>query len=99
LSEVSYKTCVAVNNFCRKHGKKFINTDVHGVFGRVFNDFGEKFVVLDKNGEELPDCIITSIESGENALVQLLKNSLHGLEDGNEVHIVGVNGMKLKEGL
>jgi len=39
--------------FCRKYKKKFIISDCLGVFSRVFNDFGEQFEVLDKNGEEL----------------------------------------------
>lgn len=58
LIEASFETCVAVNNFCRKYNKKFMCADVVGVFGRVFNDFGDSFDVLDKNGEELPECII-----------------------------------------
>ncbi|WP_281059874.1 hypothetical protein [Staphylococcus sp. GDK8D30P] len=42
-----------MNKFCRKHNIKFISCDVYGVFSRIFNDFGNKFEVLDKNGEEL----------------------------------------------
>jgi ubiquitin-activating enzyme E1 len=77
LTETDYKTIVAVNNFCRKHGKKFINTDVYGVFGRVFNDFGDSFEILDKDGEELQDCMIKSISCDEKALVELLPNAKH----------------------
>jgi ubiquitin-activating enzyme E1 len=53
LTETNYKHLAAINNYCRKNGKKFITTDCFGVFGRVFNDFGDNFEVLDKNGEEL----------------------------------------------
>lgn len=83
LSEQSEKTNIAVNNFCRKNNIKFISTDCHGVFGRVFNDFGDDFLVLDKNGEELQDCMIENIESSDKTLVQLFKNAKHNLEDGD----------------
>lgn len=53
LTEADYATAVAVNDYCRAKGKKFIFTQLAGVFGRVFNDFGDNFEVLDKNGEEL----------------------------------------------
>lgn len=52
-----------MNEYCRKHSKKFITADAYGVFTRVFNDFGDKFEVIDKNGEELKDCMIKSISN------------------------------------
>jgi hypothetical protein len=51
---------------------------------------------LDKNGEELVDTIIKSISNEEKGLVELLGNAKHKLEDGEEVLINGVEGMKLK---
>jgi len=39
--------------FCCKRDIKFIYVDCMGVFSSVFNDFGDSFKVLDKNGEEL----------------------------------------------
>lgn len=53
LTEADYATVIAVNNYCRAKGKKFIFAQLNGVVGRVFNDFGDSFEVLDKNGEEL----------------------------------------------
>lgn len=75
-----------------------MSVDCYGLFGRVFNDFGEGFEVLDKNGEELQDCMIKSISNEEEALVELIPNAKHKFEDGDEVHFVGVEGMKLIEG-
>ena len=68
------------------------------MFGRVFNDFGDNFEVLDKNGEELLDTIVRSISSAEEGVVELLGNQKHKFEDGDETMIVDVQGMKLKEG-
>jgi molybdopterin/thiamine biosynthesis adenylyltransferase len=72
LCETDDATSAAVNAVCRKNGVKFIAADCYGAFTRVFNDFGDKFEVLDKNGEELPDCNITKITIDEVATVELL---------------------------
>jgi hypothetical protein len=75
-----------------------MSVDVFGLFGRIFNDFGPEFQVLDKNGEELQDCMIKDIPISENALVELLPQHKHKFEDGDLVQIVGIEGMQLLEG-
>ena len=87
-----------MDEYCRKKGKKFISTDSYGVFGRIFTDFGDKFEVLDKNGEDLQDVMIKNISNEEHGLVELLPNNKHKFEDGDEVLITGVKGMKLLPG-
>ena len=63
LTEASYDEIIFINEYCRKHGKKFIAADSYGVFTRVFNDFGKQFEILDKNGEELQDVMVTHISN------------------------------------
>jgi molybdopterin/thiamine biosynthesis adenylyltransferase len=53
MTDSDFATQKAVNQYCRSKGIKFISADCLGAFTRVFNDFGEKFEILDKNGEEL----------------------------------------------
>ena len=53
LTEASTETILVMNEVCRKNATKFIVADVRGVVCRVFNDFGPKFEVVDKNGEDL----------------------------------------------
>jgi molybdopterin/thiamine biosynthesis adenylyltransferase len=65
LVESDYATTAAVNEYCRAHNKKFIACDVYGVCGRVFNDFGKDFEILDKNGETLLDVNIKNISCEE----------------------------------
>lgn len=72
MTDADHATLKAVNQFCRKRGIKFISADCQGVFSRVFNDFGEQFEVLDKNGEELQDVMIQKIGSAEAGVVELL---------------------------
>lgn len=55
LCECPIDTAVAINRFCRKRGVKFIMLDVFGPFSKVFNDFGDEFVVLDSTGEQTKD--------------------------------------------
>ena len=47
-----------INEYCREKKIKFISCDVNGVFSKVFNDFGQDFEVLDKNGEETVELFI-----------------------------------------
>lgn len=53
----------------------------------MFNDFGDKFEVLDKNGEELQEVMIKNISNEVEAVVELLPNTKHKFEDGDEVLI------------
>ena len=99
MTEADYATSQAVNQFCRKRGIKFISADCHGVFSRVFNDFGDTFEVLDKNGEALQDVIVQQISSDKEGVVELLQNQKHIFEDGDEILFQGVEGMKHKGGM
>ena len=87
LTEASNEVIIFLNEFCRKRGKKFLVADTYGVFARVFNDFGDKFEILDKNGEDLQDVMIKSLSNEEQGIVELLPNLKHKFEDGDEVLI------------
>jgi molybdopterin/thiamine biosynthesis adenylyltransferase len=72
MTGADHATQNLVDQYCRKKGIKYISADCHGVFTRVFNDFGEKFEVLDKNGEALQDVMIKGISNAEEGVVELL---------------------------
>lgn len=40
---------------CRENKIKLIVSTVNGLFARIMNDFGEEFIVIDKDGEEMQD--------------------------------------------
>ena len=73
LTEADYETVCFVNDYCHSKNKKFILANLQGVFGRVFCDFGPEFTVLDKNGEELQECMLKAISNEEEGLVELLQ--------------------------
>ena len=68
-------------------------TDTFGLFGHVFCDFGDEFVVFDYNGEEPLGAMIASISQEEAGLVTCLDEGRHGLEDGDYVTFSEVKGM------
>lgn len=97
LTETDYEVQIAVNNYCRKNKIYFISTDAYGPFSRVFSDFGDEFVVIDKNGEEVQEVMIGNITTEEEGLVKLLSGHSHKYEDGDVITINGVDGMELLE--
>jgi hypothetical protein len=83
LTETDEETSIIVDEYCRKNNIKFINCDTLGVFSRIFCDFGEEFIVYDKNGEEIQELLIKDISCEENGVVTLLEGSKHNLETGD----------------
>jgi len=86
-----------INNYCRKKNIKFISADVRGPWARHFNDFGDKFEVLDKNGESLVELVINDISNEKEGVVTLMEGLKHPFEDGENVIISGITGMELKD--
>lgn len=79
---LTHEQQVKINEYCRVNGIKFISADTFGPFGQVFNDFGEEFEVLDKNGEETVEVILEDISIAEKAIVRVAKGLRHPYEDG-----------------
>ena len=85
-----------MNNACRHTKTAFINTSQTGLFGSAFTDFGEKFTVIDKNGEELQEIMIKSIKADESSgkvIVTILDNLKHKFEDSDVIQLKEVIGM------
>ena len=73
-------------------------SDTFGLFGTVFCDFGDEFVVVDTNGEEPTSAMIASVTSDSPGLVTVLDEGRHGLEDGDYVTFAEVKGMEALNG-
>ena len=61
LIGVDNHIAIDFNEFCREKGIKFIKTDVSGLAGYLFNDFGSNFEINDINGEPDEKEYISSI--------------------------------------
>ncbi|KAM4811408.1 ubiquitin-like modifier-activating enzyme 6 [Urocitellus parryii] len=84
-----------VNEYCRSHYPpiKFISADVHGIWSRLFCDFGEEFEVSDTTGEEPKEIFISNITQANPGIVTCLENHPHKLETGQLLTFREVNGM------
>jgi len=95
LTECNYKTQCAIDLYCRKHKQALIVTDVKGTLCKVINDFGEKFDVLDPDGEEPKECMLKEITNDEQGLVSAITGQRHGFADGDTIILKEVEGMNI----
>uniref|UniRef100_A0A7S1TGH3 E1 ubiquitin-activating enzyme n=1 Tax=Compsopogon caeruleus TaxID=31354 RepID=A0A7S1TGH3_9RHOD len=84
---------------CRERDIKFIATSSIGLFGRIFNDFGQDFVVLDADGEECKYVMIAAVTSGSPPVVTCLDEHRHGFQTGDFVKFSEVLGMEELNGI
>lgn len=92
ITEAPLEIQLKVNEFCHKNKIPYISAEVRGLFGNIFCDFGEGFVVVDPNGENPLSGIVAGIDS--SGLVTALDETRHGFEDGDHVMFSEVEGME-----
>ena len=95
LTECDYETAVLINKFCRENKIFLIVCDVYGAAGRIINDFGEEFVVNDKDGEDAKEIMVKDIKikDEKTAEVTVLEGLRHDFSDNDLVEIIEVVGM------
>ncbi|XP_031198770.1 ubiquitin-like modifier-activating enzyme 6 [Mastomys coucha] len=95
LTEVKLTLQRKINSFCHSHCPpiKFISTDVHGIWSRLFCDFGDEFEVSDTTGEEPKEIFISNITQANPGIVTCLENHPHKLETGQFLTFREINGM------
>ncbi len=92
-TELSYSDQNKLDAYCRENKICFISADCFGPYARIYNDFGDEFEVVDKNGEDPTEVMIESITNEEKGVVTLLKGSKHPYEDGDVITFSKVDGM------
>lgn len=85
---------LVVNDITHAANKCFISATTRGLFGGLFCDFGQNFVVIDTNGENALQVMIANISHDKIGLVTCLEDRRHGLEDGDCVTFCEVEGME-----
>eukprot|EP00574_Skeletonema_japonicum_P010018 CAMPEP_0201720030 /NCGR_PEP_ID=MMETSP0593-20130828/5058_1 /ASSEMBLY_ACC=CAM_ASM_000672 /TAXON_ID=267983 /ORGANISM="Skeletonema japonicum, Strain CCMP2506" /LENGTH=1067 /DNA_ID=CAMNT_0048210573 /DNA_START=15 /DNA_END=3219 /DNA_ORIENTATION=- len=84
----------AIDEKCRASNVCFIYSLSTGVFGKVFCDFGESFVISDKDGENPATSQVENILTSNPAVVKVLEDQgRHGLETGDHVTFSRVKGL------
>lgn len=92
LTNSSYEEQERLGEYCHNHNIKFIVAQTNGLFGKIFCDFGNNFVVTDPDGEQPITCMIADIEQPEG-VVATVDETKHGLEDGDYVTFSEIEGM------
>lgn len=92
VTETSLELQLKVNDFCHENRIPYVYAEVRGLFGNIFCDFGEGFVVVDPNGESPLSGIVAGIDT--SGLVTALDETRHGFEDGDHVVFSEVQGME-----
>ncbi|XP_005093732.1 ubiquitin-like modifier-activating enzyme 1 isoform X2 [Aplysia californica] len=93
LTNSSQEEQIRIGELCHGKGIKFIAAATYGLFGQVFCDFGEGFVVSDLDGEQCLSCMIADIEQSPEGVVACLDETRHGFNDGDYVTFSEVRGM------
>lgn len=91
LTGTTLEDQLTISEFCHQNGIFLVITDIFGLFGSIFTDFGESFTIVDPTGESPLNGIVADIDS--DGLVSALDETRHGLEDGDFVTFSEVQGM------
>ncbi|CAG8774130.1 16613_t:CDS:2, partial [Racocetra fulgida] len=94
LTETPLKKQLEINDFTHANGIHFISTDIRGLFGVAFTDFGPRFTVTDTTGENPLTGMVAAISKDIDGIVTCLDESRHGLEDGEYVTFTEIKGME-----
>lgn len=92
LTSTNLEDQFTISEFCHQNGIFIVITDIFGLFGSIFTDFGKKFTIADPTGESPLNGIVADIDS--DGLVSALDETRHGLEDGDFVTFSEVQGME-----
>lgn len=97
LTDTALKDQIKIADFCHDNGIYVVITDIYGLFGTIFTDFGKNFTCGDPTGENPVNGIVAGID--DEGVVSTLEETRHGLEDGDFVSFSEVEGMeKLNDG-
>ncbi|KAL7136178.1 hypothetical protein ABFS83_10G012100 [Erythranthe nasuta] len=95
FTDISLEKAIEFDDYCHQHQPPiaFIKSEVRGLFGSVFCDFGPEFTVLDVDGEEPHTGIIASISNDNPAIVSCVDDERLEFQDGELVVFSEVLGM------
>nr|XP_039247456.1 ubiquitin-like modifier-activating enzyme 1 [Styela clava] len=95
LTNSNLEEQLRIGDFCHNNGIRFIVADTKGLFGQIFCDFGEKFVVFDNNGEQVRSVMVSAVTQNEKGegIVACMDETRHGFESGDHVSFTEVKGM------
>ncbi|KAG2690949.1 hypothetical protein I3760_09G214400 [Carya illinoinensis] len=95
FTDISLEKAIEFDDYCHNHQPpiSFIKSEVRGLFGSTFCDFGPEFTVFDVDGKDPHTGIIASISNDNPALVTCVDDERLEFQDGDLVAFSEVNGM------
>ncbi|KAJ4704364.1 Ubiquitin activating enzyme E1 [Melia azedarach] len=95
FTNIGLEKAIEFDDYCHSHQPPiaFIKSEVRGLFGNVFCDFGPEFTVVDVDGEEPHTGIIASISNDNPALIACVDDERIEFQDGDLVVFSEVQGM------
>ncbi|XP_055384682.1 ubiquitin-like modifier-activating enzyme 1 isoform X2 [Condylostylus longicornis] len=82
-----------IAKFAHDNDIAIIIAETRGLFSKIFCDFGENFTIYDTNGVQPVSAMIAGITRDTEGVVTCLDETRHGLEDGDYVTFMEVEGM------
>ena len=74
-----------LNAYCHANNMGFIYSNSMGLYANCFVDYGEEHKIIDKDGEELKNCLVSFITQAEKGKILLPEGHRHGFNDGEYV--------------
>ncbi|KAH9607533.1 hypothetical protein KSS87_017463 [Heliosperma pusillum] len=95
FTNISLDKAIDFDEYCRNHQPPiaFIKSEVRGLFGSIFCDFGPEFTVVDVDGNDPCTGIIASISNDNPALITCVDDERLEFQDGDLVVFSEVCGM------
>ncbi|CAA6656900.1 unnamed protein product [Spirodela intermedia] len=95
FTDISLEKAIEFDNYCYNHQPpiSFIKSEIRGLFGNIFCDFGPAFTVTDVDGKDPHTAIIASISNDNPALVSCVDDERLEFQDGDLVVFSEVKGM------
>ncbi|XP_009376402.2 ubiquitin-activating enzyme E1 2 [Pyrus x bretschneideri] len=95
FTDISLEKAIEFDDYCHNHNPpiSFIKSEVRGLFGSIFCDFGPEFTVLDVDGEDPHTGIIASISNDNPGLIACVDDERLEFQDGDLVVFTEVHGM------
>ena len=90
---MKYSKLIEISDFCHDNRIALILAITRGVFGFIFNDFGDEFVVREPSGEKPTRFLISSISNDKDGIVVINDKEEHNLSNNDHVIFDQVEGM------
>lgn len=91
--EMKEDVLLDISEFCHSKGIRLIVCATRGLFGYLFNDFGDDFLVAEPRADQQKRFLIESITCDKEGIVKIDSHEETSIQDGDKVRFEQVGGM------